>query len=85
MTINERKELLAKPCWNYKDVMTYTGFKKSKAFEIMALCKEQFNGKVLFDKSKVKRDSVLAYMETSISVELYIVKELEDKQEGEHS
>lgn len=85
MTIRERKELLAKPCWAYKDVMAYTGFKKSKAFEIMAICREQLNGKVIFDKSKVKRDSVLAYMNTSVEHETYVIKQLESEQEGDNS
>lgn len=84
MTIKELRELLGNPCWNYKQVMTYCGVKKSKAFEIIKICKEHLNGKVLFDKSKVKRDSVLAYMETSIEHERYILQQLE-KQEGENS
>ena len=82
MTLSERKDLLGQPCWNYKQVMTYCGVKKSKAFEIIKICKEQLNGKVIFDKSKVKRDSVIAYMGSSIEHERYV---LESIQEGENS
>lgn len=81
MTIKERKELLSKPNWTYKDVMAYTGFKKSKCFEIMSECKEKLNGKVLFNDHAVKRNSVLAWLGTSIEQECYIIKQLE-KQES---
>lgn len=77
LTIEERKQLLAKPTWNYKDVMKYTGFAKSKAMEIMRVCKEKLNGKVLFNEHLVKRDSVLAYNSSSIEREKYVLKELD--------
>ena len=79
MTIKERKELLVKPAWSYRDVMAYTGWKKSKAFQIIEVCKKELNGEVLFEKHKVKRNSVLAYMNTSIEEELMIIKKLEQE------
>ena len=80
MTIKERKELLACPCWDYKQVMAYTGYKKTKAIEIMNTCRKQLNGEVLFDKHKVKRNSVLAYMQTSLEVEVYSLNLLEQEE-----
>ena len=79
MTIQERKELLGKPAWDYKDVMLFTGYKKSKCFEIMKECKEKLNGKVLFNKHCVKRDSVLAWLSTSIERERYVIQQLEQE------
>lgn len=71
-----KQELLSTPCWTYKDVMLYCGVKKSKAFEIMKICKEQLNGAVRFNTHVVKRDSVLAYLDTDIEKECYVLKNI---------
>lgn len=83
MTIQERKELLAIPCWNYKQVMQYTGYKKSKAFEVIAICKEKLNGKVMFNDHVVKRNAVLAYMGSSVEQEKVVIKQLEDEEDNQ--
>jgi len=80
MTIQERKEALATPVWDYKLVALYCGCKKSKAFEIMKKCKEELNGRVLFNEHGVKRNSVLAYLNTSVEQERYIIQQLEEEQ-----
>ena len=77
MTLQERKNLLVKPAWDYKDVMTYCNVKKTKAFEIIKECKTKLNGKVIFNDHAIKRDSVLAYCGTSIERERYVIKQLE--------
>lgn len=79
MTIQERKDLLAKPCWTFKDIMLYCDCKKTKAFEIMQICRDKFNGSLMLIKHKIKRDSVLAYCNTSIEHEKYIIKQLEEE------
>ena len=71
-----KQELLETPAWTYKDVMLYCGVKKSKAFEIIKVCKEKLNGSVRFEKHLVKRDSVLEYMGTDIERERYVLAEL---------
>lgn len=71
-----KEELLLKPAWTYKDIMLYCECKKSKAYEIMKICKEQFNGNVLFEKSSVKRNSVLEYLGTSIEEEVNVLKRI---------
>ena len=87
MTLKEHTELMMCPAWTYHEVMLYCKVKKSKAFLIIKECKEKLNGKVLFEEHKVKRDSVLAYMGSSIEHERYVNKQLQEqaKQEGEHS
>ena len=80
MTYKERKELLAKPNWTYKEVMMYCEVKKSKAFLIMKVCKEKLNGVVLFNSHCVSRNSVLAYCGTSIEQERYVIQQLEKEQ-----
>lgn len=77
LTIEKRKELTLSPAWTYKDVMAYCQVQKSKAFQIMEIVRKQFNGSVLFNPHVVKRDSVLAYMGTSIERERYIIRQLE--------
>jgi hypothetical protein len=80
LSIEERKQLLAKPTWTFKDVMQYTGFAKSKSFEIMQICREKLNGKVLFNEHAITRNSLLAYLNTSIEQERYVIKQLEEKE-----
>ena len=69
-------EMLEMPCWTYHEVMAYCHVKKSKAFEIIKVCKEQLNGSVRFEKHLVKRDSVLAYLQTDIEREMYMLRTL---------
>lgn len=78
MTPEKRKELLANPIRTYKEVMLYTGYKKSKAFTIMKTCREKLNGKVMFNVHAVKRDSVLAYCGTDIERERYVISQIEN-------
>lgn len=68
----KRQDLLLKPMWDIKDVMAYVGCKKTKAYEIMARCKQRFNGSIPNEPSVITRNSVLNYYMTSIEQELYI-------------
>lgn len=77
LSIRERKELLATPVWTFKEVMKYTGYCKSKSFEIMQVCKDKLNGKVLFNDHAITRNSLLAYLNSSIEQERYIIQQLE--------
>ena len=43
----------------------------------MAICKNELGGKLRFNNSAVSRDSVLAYMGTSIEREMYVKECLE--------
>lgn len=51
--------LLQKPTWGYKDIMLYTGYKKSNACRIKVEAIKKFNGRVPFNTNVVKTDSVL--------------------------
>ena len=72
----EKTELLEKPVWTYVDVMFYCNVRKSKAYEIIAICKKELNGTVRFNPHGVKRDSVLQYLGTDIERETYISKSI---------
>ena len=80
ISIEERKRLLAIPNWSYKEVMQYTGWKKSKCFQVMKTCKEKLNGRVLFNDHCVSRNSVLAFLGTSLECECYAIKQLEKEE-----
>lgn len=83
LSIEERKRLLIMPSWSYKEIMAFCQIKKSKAFQIMKICKEKLNGKVIFEEHKVKRNSVLAYCGTSIEEETHLIRQLEMKSKGD--
>lgn len=85
LSIEERTQLLSMPTYTYHEVMKMCQVKKSKAFQIMEIVRKQFNGSVLFNPHVVKRDSVLAYMGTSIERERYIIKQLEADENKEES
>jgi len=73
--------LLLKPNWSVKDIMKYTGFKKTKCYEIMKIAKTKYNGKVSISSSVVKMDSVLIVLNTSIEREAYKYHLLKRKEE----
>lgn len=74
----KEKTLLLKPHWNYKDLMSYVGCEKSKAYQIIKVVKARYGGKIAELPSCVKRDSVLAYLGTSIERENYVLKVLKE-------
>lgn len=67
------RTLLQKPHWSYKDVMQYCGVKTSKAYEIMAVVRKKYNGTIRDFPSHVRRNSVLAFLGTTIEEELKVV------------
>lgn len=81
LTIEERKQLLAKPTYNLNDVIKMTGYCRSKANQIMKTCKEKLNGKVLFNEHAITRNSLLAWLGTSLEQENYVIKQLETKEQ----
>ena len=75
--------LLLKPIWSCKDIMKYTGFGKSKSYEIMNIAKNKFNGKVNISSSVVKMDSVLLALNTSYEREAYKYQLLKERRKNE--
>ena len=65
------------PNWDYRIIMQYCDVGKTKAYEIMDVCRKKFNGAIRFVPSCVKRDAVLSYLGTSIERELYIASQIE--------
>ena len=78
-----RANLLLIPHWTYKDVCFYSNSKKTKAYEIMKVAREKYNGKVGFNSQCVSRDSVLLALGTSIEREIYILNQLKGKGKNE--
>lgn len=77
MTANQLENLLCKPVWNYKDVMSYCDCGATTAYEII----EELRGPDPLHKKEgwvsnfpkmVKRDAVLHYLETNPETEMGI-------------
>ncbi len=72
-------ELLLKPVWDYKDIMTWTGVKsKTTALGIKKKAQRDFDGFVPYGTQYVKSDSVLAIYGTSRKQELEIRNKKEE-------
>lgn len=80
-----REKLLLIPNWTCKDVCFYSNSKKTKAYEIMKLAREKYNGGVSFNSQCVSRDSVLLVLGTSIEREIYILKQLKERRTNEET
>ena len=76
-----KKDLLTSPCWTYKSIMEYIGCRKTKAYEIMSKVKRFYNGAIPNEPSFVTRDSVLAYLKTSVERELYVIEQINNSKE----
>ena len=70
VNMQEKKELLLKPVWDYKDIMSYFGVKTTYACDIKKRAINEFDGTVKIGSQYVKTDSVLALYGTSRSKEL---------------
>ena len=66
----EKKELLLKPVWDYKDIMNYFGVKHSQAYRLKERAIKEHNGAVKIGSQYVKTDSLLALYGTSRKEEL---------------
>lgn len=76
-----KKELLLKPVWDYKDIMYYFDVKHSCAYEIKQRAIKEFDGAVKFGATYVKTDSVLALYGTNRKQELGVLKAYENDDE----
>lgn len=64
--------MLQKPHWSAKDIADFTGFGKTKAYEIMQIVRKEYGGTIKHLPSFVRRDSVLAFLGTSVETEIRI-------------
>ena len=81
MLSEEKKELLLKPVWDYKDIMKYFGVKTTNAFKIKHRALDEQDGGVRWGNGLVKTDSVLALYGTNRKQELGILKAYENSDE----
>ena len=65
-----KQELLHKPFWKYTDIMNYASVSKGKAYEIMKICKNKYNGTITYEPKYVTCESVMKYFGTSREKEL---------------
>ena len=79
MTLQDRKDLVAKPFWNYRDIMEYTGFKKDKAISIFKKCIKEYEGSIKYEPSYITCESFFKYYGTTRTKELAILKGLSNE------
>jgi len=77
MNIKEKRELLLKPCWTFKDIQNYFECSQQKAFNIKKTASEE--GSVPYGKQYVKTDVVLKLYGTSRENELKTLNVLDDE------
>lgn len=67
-------ELLLKSYWNYKDIQKYLNCSKTKAYSIIEIVKQKYNGTIEYEKGLVKSESVLNYLGTTREQEIRLNK-----------
>lgn len=85
ISIEQKKDLLSKPVWSYKDIMDYRECSKATAISIKKRAIKEKNGGVEYGDNLVKTDSVLALYGTSRQSELEILNNsiINNQKEGE--
>lgn len=68
------KSLLYKCAWNYKDIKNYLGVGTTKAYELIAKCRKEYNGTIKELPNCIKRDSFLAMLGTSAEREISLIE-----------
>lgn len=73
MTLEEKENILIKPCLTVEDVMIYTNFSKSHSYKIMSICRKEFNGKAGLRSEAIKTESLMQYLGTTLERELTLL------------
>lgn len=74
LTIERRFELLIKPNWSAKDIAEFNDCKTTKAYRIREIAIHQFSGSIKYLTSRVKVDSALRAMGSSLEQELRLIE-----------
>lgn len=67
------RTLLQRPHWTARNIAEYVGCGLTKGYEIMRIVREEYGGTIKHLPSYVRRDSVLAFLGTTIEEELKVV------------
>lgn len=73
--------LLLKPHWTAKNISSYTGYGLTKSYEIMAICRQKYNGTLKDLPDCVSRDSVMAFLGTTAKREIDLYRDLQRKED----
>ena len=75
----EKKELMSIPVWTLNQMMRYLGIKSRTTGEkVKKRAFEEFNGKTNYGTQYVRRDAILAMLDTSAERELEILENERD-------
>lgn len=78
MTLQERKELLTKPYWDYHDISKYCECGTTKAIQLKSQALHDFGGSIRYMSQYVTIDSVLKCIGTTRDREIEVLKSLSE-------
>lgn len=70
MDTNLKEEILSRPIVSCKDVMLFTGWKKSRVYEFMKDCKDKYGGTVPYRKDAITTQSMCIALGTTLEEQL---------------
>lgn len=73
LTIETKEKILLKPCIRVNDIETLTGYSRCKCYELMRICKNNFNGQAGIRTDAITPKSLCKALGTSIEEELRLI------------
>lgn len=73
LTIETKENLLLKPCLRVDEIMILVGCGRSKAYQLMKLCKTKYNGRVGIRTDAVSTRAVCLMLGTTLEKELELL------------
>lgn len=73
LTLEEKEQLLLKPCLTAKEVQLYTGFSRSVVYRLMCECRKNFNGTAGIRTDAITTKSLCLALGTTIEDEMRLL------------
>lgn len=70
MDTNLKEEILSRPIVTCKEVMLFTGWRKSRVYEFMKACKENYEGTVPFRRDAITTRSMCLALGTTLEEQI---------------
>jgi len=77
MTLEEKKELLTKPYWDYHDISRYCNCGTTKAIQLKTQALKEFGGSIRYMSQYVTVDSVMKCIGTTREREIEIINSVQ--------
>ena len=73
LTIETKEQILTRPCIRVDDVELLTGYSKRMCYNLMKVCREQFNGTAGIRTDAIKPESLCKALGTTIEEEMRLI------------